>query len=84
MDRLLQALKQLLSDVPALSLRRYDAGNEESAVDVFLIEPLAPMMLPLRFRKPARPYAAEVIWVSQGHEVVEAEPRHVAMLYCRS
>jgi hypothetical protein len=84
MDRLQQALSQLLSDAPALVLRRFDSEKSERAVDVLLVRPLAPMMLPIRFTRNAGSYKLGVIWVRQGHEVVEAEPRHVPLLYCRS
>ena len=81
-DQLQQALKSLLSDQPQLTCRRY--GSRDSAVDVLLVKPLSATMLPIRFTKAVGGYDAGVIWVRQGHEVVEAEPRHVAMLYCRS
>lgn len=82
MDRLQQALNQLLSDKPKLSLRRYNE-NEPNAIDVLLVSPKSPVTMPLRFTKEGPNYKANVIWVRQGHEVVAAEPRHLAMLYCR-
>jgi hypothetical protein len=41
-------------------------------------------MLPIRFVRSAGGYGAGTIWVRQGHEVIEAEPRHVPTLYCRT
>src|SRR5260221_3535113 len=81
MDRLQQALNQLLSDRPTLTLRRYNEGTS-NAIDVLLVCPKSPATMPLRFTRDAT-YKGEVIWVRQGHEVVAAEPRHLAMLYCR-
>lgn len=83
MDRLLQALSQLLSDVPGLVCKRYDQGTPH-AVDVLLIKPLGPAALPTRFTRSVGKWGAGTIWVRQGHEVISAEPRHVATLYCRS
>ena len=83
-DRLQQALKQLLSDQPQLACRRYSRDNPKSTVDVLLVRPLSSGTLPIRFTKSMGDYEAGVIWVRQGHEVIEAEPRHVATLYCRS
>jgi hypothetical protein len=61
MDRLQQALSQLLSEAPALVLRRFDSENSERAVDVLLVRPLAPMMLPIRFTRNAGSYKLGVI-----------------------
>src|SRR5262249_8290499 len=41
-------------------------------------------VLPIRFVKRGAQYEAGTIWGRQGHEIVEAEPRHVATLYCRA
>ncbi|AND86596.1 blr0871 [Bradyrhizobium diazoefficiens USDA 110] len=82
MDRLQQALNQLLSEKPSLKLRRYETGTAE-AVDVLLVSPHDASAMPLRFLKTVGDYKAGVIWVRQGHEVVAAEPRHIASLYCR-
>jgi hypothetical protein len=83
MDRLQLALKQLLSDPPDLILKRYDEGKQ-SAVDVLLVRSLQSTKLPLRFLRSIEKYRADVIWVRQGPEVLQAEPRHIATLYCRS
>ncbi len=82
MDRLQQALNQLLSDSPKLALRRYN-DSTSTAIDVLLVSPRNPVIMPLRFIKETAKHKANVIWVRQGHEVVAAEPRHLAMLYCR-
>jgi predicted HTH transcriptional regulator len=82
MDRLQQALNQLLSDRPALVLRRYNE-NKPNAIDVLLVPPKSSTTMPLRFTKDGATYKADVIWVRQGHGVVAAEPRHLTMLYCR-
>jgi DNA polymerase III delta prime subunit len=83
LDRLQQALNQLLSDNPLLAIRRYDEGSP-TAVDVLLVRRNADEILPIRFRWELGGYKAGVIWVRQGHEVIPAEPRHVSILYCRS
>ena len=82
MDRMQQALNQLLSDAPALSLKRYNEDTS-NAIDVLLVSPKRPDTMPIRFTRNSTTYKAEVIWVRQGHEVVSAESRHLAMLYCR-
>ncbi len=82
MDRLQQALNQLLSDHPVLILKRYGEDIDD-AVDVLLVCAKKPETMPLRFTRDCTTYKANVIWVRQGHEVVTAEPRHLAMLFCR-
>ena len=82
MDRLLKALSQLLSELPDLSLKRYDQDTPD-AVDVLLVRPLGRSSLPTRFVRSSAKYGAGIIWVRQGHEVIPAEPRHVSTLYCR-
>ena len=82
MDRLQQALDQLLSEKPKLKFRRYEVGTL-NGIDVLLVLPHDVSTLPLRFVQPAGAYKAGIIWVRQGHEVVSAEPRHIASLYCR-
>ncbi|HXD46866.1 MAG TPA: RNA-binding domain-containing protein [Pseudolabrys sp.] len=82
-DRLQQALDQILSASVSLSCRRYDTGTS-SAIDVLLVCPVNSTELPLRFDKPFGKQRANVIWVRQNHEVVSAEPRHVSLLYCRA
>jgi Schlafen, AlbA_2 len=83
MDRLQQSLTQILSELPEMACRRYDQ-SKPTAVDVLLVRSLRSEMLPTRFTKASGKYGAGVIWVRQGHEVIPAEPRHVATLYCRS
>jgi DNA polymerase III delta prime subunit len=82
-DRLQQALGNLLSEPPQLLCRRYDEGKP-GAVDVLLVCPNEHSIAPLRFVRDVGDYKANVIWVRQNHEVVTAEPRHIGMLYCRS
>jgi hypothetical protein len=82
-DRLNQALRNLLSDVPELHCRRYDTKTV-SAVDVLLVCPLRSEALPTRFRSTVGKYRNDIIWVRQSSEVIPAEPRHVPVLYCRS
>jgi DNA polymerase III delta prime subunit len=83
MDRLQQALDQILSAPVALSCRRYDTGTP-LAIDVLLVRPLSSTELPIRFQRPVGSQKANIIWVRQNHEVVSAEPRHVPLLYCRA
>jgi hypothetical protein len=73
----------LLTEVPKLVLRKYDAGTP-TAVDVLLVLPNDSKTLPIRFKAQIGQYKAGTIWVRQSHEVVEAEPRHISLLYCRS
>jgi hypothetical protein len=82
LDKLQLSLKQLLSDEPSLELRRYHTGTERG-FDVLLVLPIPPSTMPLRFTRNAGSYKADIIWVRQGNEVIAAEPRHLAMLYCR-
>lgn len=82
-DRLQQALKQLLSEQPEIVCRRYDPGKP-SAVDVLLVCPLLPDVVPTRFLQTLGKYRRNTIWVRQNNEVLAAEPRHVPMLYCRT
>jgi hypothetical protein len=84
LDRLEQALKQLLTAVPELLCKRYEAGKP-GAVDVLLVNPLSAASAPIKFARPLKPYSKPgTIWVRQNHEVVPAEPRHIGILYCRS
>ncbi len=82
-DRLLQALMQILSSEPRISCKRYEQGTS-NAIDVLIVRPNDPQTLPIRFTKSIGRYQSGIIWVRQGHEVIAAEPRHVAILYCRS
>lgn len=81
-DKLEKALAQLLTARVKPQVRRYpkDAGD----VDVLLVSPRPQNTLPVRFAKKLESYAAGIIWVREGHEVISAEPRHIAMLYCRA
>jgi Putative DNA-binding domain len=83
LDKLQQALNQLLTDEVSLRLRRYDE-NTPTAVDVLLVNPLPVSAMPVRFKHALAKYSEDVIWVRQRHEVLAAEPRHVPMLYCRT
>lgn len=83
LDRLQQALKQLLSHQPSLLSKRYDTASNE-AVDVLLVLPNDAFNLPIRFKRTIGKYKADTIWVRQNSEVVHAEPRHLATLYCQS
>jgi hypothetical protein len=82
-DKLLKSLGQLLSEPLNLVLKRYDQ-DLPTHVDVLLVCPIADTALPVRFKRDLCSYKANVIWVRQGHEVISAEPRHAAALYCRS
>jgi energy-coupling factor transporter ATP-binding protein EcfA2 len=81
LDRLQQALGQLLSAAPEMSCRRYK-DQSTAAIDVLLVCPQQGG-LPIRFSRALAGYKAGVLWVRQNHEVVTAEPRHVGLLYCR-
>ena len=83
LDRMEKALEQLLTAKPFLLLRKYDGGTPQ-AVDVLLVLPNSPSMQPVQFRKSLGQYSADIIWVRQSHEVIEAEPRHIGLLYCRT
>lgn len=83
MDRLQQALDQITSDRVDISCRRYDVGKI-TAIDALLVRPQGANQLPVRFIKPIANQKEGIIWVSQNHEVVAAEPRHVPLLYCRA
>lgn len=82
LDKLQLSLGQLLTEVPKLLLRRYDSGTP-TFVDALLVAPNDLMTLPIRFKKSVGQYKAGTIWVRQAHEVIEAEPRHIPLLYCR-
>jgi predicted HTH transcriptional regulator len=62
MDRLQQALRQLLSDEPRLALRRFNEATAD-AIDVLLVLPNSPTTMPLRFLKDSGNYKGSVIWV---------------------
>lgn len=83
LDKLQLALSQTLTEAPKLVLRQYDGGKPTS-VDVLLVLPNDLMALPIRFKKQIGQFKAGSIWVRQSHEVIEAEPRHIPLLYCRS
>lgn len=82
LDRLQQALDQLLTTHVDLTLRRYDTDTP-NAVDVLLVHPLPPSAMPTRFKRAIDKYKPGIILIRQGHEIVSAEPRHVSILYCR-
>ena len=82
LDRFLQALNNLLTGEPSVSLRRYDQGTPD-AVDVLLVKPISTASPPLQFKRRLGNYGEGTIWVRQHHEVLAAEPKHVPMLYCR-
>jgi hypothetical protein len=75
LDRLQQALKQLLSDLPQLVCRRYDQGTS-NAVDVLPIRPYL-SGLPLRFTRAIGAYKAGVIWIRQNHTARRVERARV-------
>src|ERR1019366_1268914 len=83
LDKMQQALSQLLTEQPKLILKRYGAGTA-TAIDVLLVFANDSTVLPIRFKKALGQYKAGTIWVRQSHEVIEAEPRHISLLYCRS
>ncbi len=83
LDRLQQALDNLLSHKIELVFRRYDEDTPD-AVDVLLVPPLPVNAMPVRFKRSIDKYHADVIWIRQAHEVVVAEPKHVPILYCRA
>src|SRR5262249_51443444 len=83
MDRLQKALGQSLTGVPRLVLRRYSEDKKEN-LDLLLVRPNSSDQMPIRFRKAIGGYQPDVIWVRQNHEVIAAEPRHLATLYCRA
>jgi hypothetical protein len=70
LDKLQKALGHLLTEVPKLVLRKYDAGTPK-AVDVLLVLPNDSKTLPIRFQSQIGQYKAGTIWVRQSHEVIE-------------
>ncbi|MFN8874519.1 MAG: RNA-binding domain-containing protein [Brevundimonas sp.] len=82
-DRLLQALQQLTGERPVYSIQNYSniAGGYVTAL---LICPRDAKSRPFRFKRPVEGYAEGVMWVRDGHEVVQARPVHYPMLFCRS
>lgn len=82
-DRLNQAFAQLTGARPQFDVRRYPSSIYGDVVGL-LVLPRPDSVAPYRFSTPVGPYAAGVIWVRDGHEVVKAMPRHYAALFCRS
>jgi predicted HTH transcriptional regulator len=71
LDRFLQALNNLLTDEPTITLRRYDQGTPD-AVDALLVRPISTSSPPLRFKSRIGNYSEGTIWVRQHHEVLAA------------
>ncbi len=82
-DRLLQSLKQLLTFLPEIIVKSY-FKNTDNSIDVMLIRPIDHLSMPVRFCRSIEKYRSGIIWVRDGHEVIEARPRHIAQLYCRA
>lgn len=83
LDRFIQGFQQLTGESFEHDFRRFNDPTT-GAFEVLLILPLPQQRLPLRFTKNDQYYPSNVIWVRQGHEVIEASSRHIAQLYCRS
>lgn len=83
LDRLEQALDQLLTEHVELLFRRYFTDTDD-AVDVLLVPPHSSESMPVKFKIDVEKYQKGIIWIREGHEVLAAEPRHIPMLYCRS
>lgn len=83
LDRFLQAFQQLVGTTFAHDFRSYKT-DATGQFEVLLVRSIDSQTLPLRFRRASNHYRFNTIWVREGHEVIEAEPRHIAQLYCRS
>ncbi|QXT35390.1 putative DNA binding domain-containing protein [Sphingomonas sanguinis] len=82
-DRFAQAFAQLVGSELKVDFKHYESPSMGHFA-VMLIPPLDVSQLPIRFKGESRFYPSGTIWVRQGHQVVTAEPRHVAQLYCRT
>lgn len=83
LDRFAQAFAQLVGRELVADFKHYQAPSTGHFA-VMLVPPLDAGQLPIRFTGESAFYATGTIWVRQGHQVIAAEPRHVAQLYCRT
>jgi hypothetical protein len=83
LDRLTQAFRQLTGRDASFDFRRYTSDTHGS-FDVLLVKPLDKEELPLRFLRQASGYPPHAMWVRENNEVVSGDPRHIALLYCRT
>ncbi len=82
-DRLNQAFGQLTGAQPRLDVRRYSSEIYGDVVGL-LVPPRPESVAPYRFRAAVGPYAAQTLWVRDGHQVAKAMPKDYPVLFCRS
>lgn len=83
LDRLSQAVSQIVGQTLDLQYRRY-LSDTSGQVDVVLVHKKNPQCLPTKFNRPYGSARSGTIWVRRGHEVCAAEPTDMPLLYCDS
>jgi hypothetical protein len=81
-DRFSQAVKQLVGTSIPISVRSYDDAKRGD-ITVLFVSPRPQGLRPYKFLKPSGKYAANTIWIRNGHEVLAASPANFPMLFCR-
>ncbi len=81
LDRLEQAFEQLTDVTPLLSIRSY-IDDSDNKIDILLVKPKrGEHGAPLRFKKTAFNYPANVIYIRHGSQVKTATSNDISTLY---
>lgn len=80
-DKLIQSFKQLTEAQFEYDFICYADTGKIGAVDVLLVKPRLKESRPIAFKKNIAGYEKCRIWVRDGNEVVQAQPRHFASLF---
>lgn len=80
-DKLIQSFKQLTGAEFDYDFICYPDSGKIGAVDALLVRPRPKESKPIAFKKDIAGYEKGRIWVRDGNEVVQAQPRHFASLF---
>jgi energy-coupling factor transporter ATP-binding protein EcfA2 len=80
-DKFIQSFKHLTGAEFEYDFIRYPASDQIGAVDALLVKPRQKESRPIEFKKSIAKYEKGKIWVRDGNEVVQAQPRHFASLF---
>lgn len=82
-DRLEQALSNILSEKPRISHRRY-ISIEHGKIDVLIVHPIPAGSMAIKFTRDLENIKQNSFFVRVGHETRLATAKHIPLLFCRS
>lgn len=80
-DKFIQSFKQITEADFEYDFVCYPESGKIGAVDALLVKPRPRESRPITFKKNIAGYGKGKIWVRDGNEVVQAQPRHFASLF---